>query len=53
MLVRKIFDKYLEQLYQDIHNDFKWSEDIRDILEDFCECLSVTYWRPDMFVATR
>ena len=27
----KIFDKYLEQLYQDIYNDyndFKWSEDI-------------------------
>ena len=30
----KIFDKYLEQLYQDIYNDFKWSEDIRVILED-------------------
>ena len=32
----KIFDKYLEQLYQDIYNDFKWSEDIRVILEDIC-----------------
>ena len=38
----KIFDKYLEQLYQDIYNDFKWSEDIQVILEDICECLSVT-----------
>ena len=25
-----------EQLYQDIYNDFKWSEDIRVILEDIC-----------------
>ena len=29
------------------------SEDIRVILEDICECLSVTYRRPEMFVATR
>ena len=49
----KIFDKYLEQLYQDIYNDFKWSEDIRVILEDICGCLSVTYRRTEMFVATR
>ena len=39
----KIFDKYLEQLYQDIYNDFKWSEDIQVILEDISECLSITY----------
>ena len=24
----KIFDQYLEHHYQDIYNDFKWSEDI-------------------------
>ena len=24
----KIFNKYLEQLYQDVYNDFKWSQDI-------------------------
>ena len=33
----KFFDKYLAQLYQDIYNDFKCSEDIRVILEDICE----------------
>ena len=49
----KIFDKYLEKLDQGIYNDFKWSEDIRVILEDICECLSVTYRRLGMFVATR
>ena len=38
----KIFDEYLEQLYQDIYNDFKWSEDIRVILEDIFECLCVS-----------
>ena len=49
----KIFDKYLEKLDQGIYNDFKWSEDIRVILEDICECLSVTYQQLGMFVATR
>ena len=33
----KIFNKYLEQLYQYICNDFKWLEDIRVILENICE----------------
>ena len=28
----KIFDNYLEALYQDIHNDFKWSENLGVIL---------------------
>ena len=42
-----------EQLYQDTYNDFKWSEDIRVILKDICEWLSVTYRRPEMFIATR
>ena len=39
----KIFNKYLEQLYQDLCNDFKLSEGIQVILEDICECLSITY----------
>ena len=43
----KIFDKYLEQLYQYIYNDFKWSENIRVILEDICVCLSLTYQPPE------
>ena len=49
----KIFDKYLEQLYQDIDNYVKWPEDIWVILEDICECLSITYRGPEIFVATR
>ena len=48
-----IFDQYLEQLYQDIYNGFKWSEDIQVILEDICECLSITYRRVEIFVASR
>ena len=40
---KKIFGKYLEQLYQDICNDFTWSEVIQVILEDICGCLCVTY----------
>ena len=34
----KIFNWYLEKLYQDIYNDFKWSEDMRVILQDICKC---------------
>ena len=39
----KNFNKCLEKLYQDIYNDFKWSEDMRVILQDICKCLNVTY----------
>ena len=30
----KVFDRYLETLYRDIYNDFKWSEDLKIALED-------------------
>ena len=49
----KVFDKYLETLYRDIYNDFKWSEDLRVVLEDLCQHLGITYRQPEMYAATR
>ena len=48
-----IFDNYLEALYRDIYNDFKWSEDLRNVLQDLCQHLGVTYRQPQMYVPTR
>lgn len=36
-----VFDNYLEALYRDIYNDFKWSEDLRVVLQDLCQHLGV------------
>ena len=49
----KVFDRYLETLYHDIYNDFKWSEDLKVVLEDLCKHLGITYRQPDMYAATR
>ena len=49
----EIFNKHLEVLFRDICNDFKWSEDLRVILEEMCECLNTSYHRPEMFLLTR
>ena len=50
---RKVFDRYLETLYRDIYNDFKWSEDLKIALEDLCKHLAITYRQPEMYAATR
>ena len=49
----KVFDRYLETLYRDIYNDFKWSEDLKVVLEDLCKHLGITYRQPEMYAATR
>ena len=49
----KVFDRYLETLYHDIYNDFKWSEDLKVVLEDLCKHLGITYRQPEMYAATR
>ena len=49
----EIVNKHLEILFWDIYNDFKWLEDLRVILEEMCECLDISYRRPEMFVSTR
>ena len=46
----KVFDRYLETLYCDIYNDFKW---LKVVLEDLCKDLGITYRQPEMYAATR
>ena len=46
----KVFDRYLETLYCDIYNDFKW---LKVVLEDLCKHLGITYRQPEMYAATR
>ena len=49
----EIFNKHLGILFRDIYNDFTWSEDLRVILEEMCECLDISYCRREMFVSMR
>ena len=49
----KVFDRCLETLYHDIYNDFKWSEDLKVVLEDLCKHLGISYRQPEMYAATR
>ena len=39
----KIFDKYLEDLWQGIHNEIKYSTDIKTVLSDFGLLLGLHY----------
>ena len=49
----KVFDGYLESLFRDIYNDFKWSEDLKVELRAICDHLGVTYRQPEMYASTR
>ena len=49
----KVFDGYLESLFRDIYNDFKWSEDLKVELRAICDHLDVTYRQPEMYASTR
>ena len=42
----------METLYCDIYKDFKWSEDLKDVLEDLWKHLEITYRQPEMYAAT-
>ena len=43
------FDAHLESRFINIYNDFKWSEDLRDI----CFQMNAKYISPKLYVATR
>ena len=36
-------------LNRDTYNDFKWSEDLKVVLEDLCKHLGITYRQPEMY----
>ena len=49
----KPFDKYLEHLWRDIHNDVKFSADIKTALQELCLLLGLHYTKPLEPVAHR
>ena len=49
----KQFNNEVEQLLRYIFTDFKWSADLREILEEMCLLLKVKYTMPENYVATR
>ena len=46
-------DKYLEGLFTDIQNDFKWCSDQKDLFSKICEQLAITYTTPERFLEHR
>nr|XP_047140460.1 uncharacterized protein LOC124815724 [Hydra vulgaris] len=40
------FEKYIEYFCKDVHNDLKWSPDIRNYLSEICGYLGVNYRMP-------
>ena len=47
------FQSYLEDLFTDIHNDFKWSTDQKELLQEVCELLNIKYTTPERFLEHR
>ena len=47
------FSYYLEGLFLDLHNDFKYSPDLQKHMSEVCEILGVTYSIPERFVSHR
>ena len=49
----KPFENFVEKLFIDIYNDFKWSPDLRDILREICEMIGLGFTMPERFIAHR
>lgn len=49
----KPFDHYLESLFADIHNDLKYSPDMRAALAELCDTIGVKFTMPQCFVSYR
>lgn len=49
----KPFNNHLESLFSDVHNDFKWSPDLRAALMDICEALHLQFTMPENYVSFR
>ncbi|GBM81714.1 hypothetical protein AVEN_92835-1 [Araneus ventricosus] len=49
----KPFGLHLESLFTDIHNDFKWSPDLRAALMEICEILNIKYTMPQNYISFR
>lgn len=49
----KPFSKNLENLISDIHNDLKWSPDLRAVLNLIYDILNIKYTMPQNFIPFR
>ncbi|KAK6167395.1 hypothetical protein SNE40_021431 [Patella caerulea] len=49
----KPFKWSVEQLYNDLFNDFKWSPDLREFFQENCEMLQIKYTMPQRYVSHR
>ena len=49
----KPFDNWAEYLQSDIHNDVKWSPDLRQYLEEICSILGIKFTMPQRFLNHR
>lgn len=47
------FDNWVEQLFLDLYNHFKWSTDLRSWLKEICALMGVTFTVPDRFLSHR
>ncbi len=47
------FNQEIEKLFNDLHNDFKWSPDLRDTLSKICSILKMNFTMPERFISHR
>jgi hypothetical protein len=47
------FQNWVEVLFTDIHNDLKWSADLKDLFQEVCEYVGVQYNMPERFISHR
>ena len=49
----KLFDGFASKLFTEIHNDLKWSEDLKEYFRDVCDILDIKFTMPARFVSHR
>lgn len=49
----KPFNNFIEQLYIDLFNDFKWSADLRELLQEICVICNVKYTMAQRYISHR
>ncbi|XP_077418071.1 uncharacterized protein LOC144049225 [Vanacampus margaritifer] len=49
----KPFKYEIEGLHNDLFNDFKWSTDLKEVLQEICFLTGITFTMPERFVSHR
>jgi hypothetical protein len=49
----KPFGGLVEQLFNDVFNDFKWSPDLREFLQEICLIVNIKFTMPQRYVSHR